>query len=323
MSNELAADKTLSHYRIVSKIGAGGMGQVYLARDTRLDRRVALKLLVDEFNQDPDRMQRFTQEARAASALNHPNIITIHDVGHANGVYFIVMELIDGLTLRQRLSEGLIPLRESLEIARQTAAALAAAHAAGIVHRDIKPENIMLRADGYVKVLDFGLAKLIGPAAQSVDSAAATLAKHSTEIGVLLGTVRYMSPEQARGHKVDPRSDIFSLGLVLYEMLAGKSPFEGETIADVIAAILERAPVPLTHYRPDVPERLEQTVFKALCKDREKRYQTINDLLTELKNLSQESETTDNILEPNATRLGEIQNEATTSMAAPISIHAG
>jgi serine/threonine protein kinase/Flp pilus assembly protein TadD len=281
---------TLGHYRIVSLLGAGGMGEVYLAEDTRLKRKVALKLLPAHFTADRDRARRFEQEARAASALNHPNIITIHEIGEIGEAHYLVTEFIDGEVLRARLSHGRMELPSALEMTLQVTSALAAAHEAGIVHRDIKPENIMLRRDGYVKVLDFGLAKLAEPPARVIDTQAPSAGGVSTEIGVVMGTARYMSPEQARGQKVDARSDIFSLGIVLYEMITGRVPFEGATSSDVIAAILDKNPSPLTQYLPEVPVELERIVAKAMRKDREERYQTINDLHVDLKGLKQELE---------------------------------
>jgi serine/threonine protein kinase/Tfp pilus assembly protein PilF len=280
----------LGHYQILSRLGAGGMGEVYLARDGRLGRNVALKLLPVQFYSDPDRVRRFEREGRAASALNHPNIITIHDFGEVDGVYYIATELIRGETLRQQLASGPMNLRDAIGVGQQTASALSVAHAAGIIHRDIKPENIMLRADGYVKVLDFGLAKLTGRRTASVDSEAIAMAKESTETGAVMGTVQYMSPEQVRGQKVDARSDIFSFGVVLYEMLAGESPFARATMADVIAAILDHEPPPLARYLSEAPRELEHIVSKALRKNREERYQTAEDLLLDLKDFKQELE---------------------------------
>src|SRR5437867_3627357 len=245
--------ETISHYRILQKLGAGGMGEVYLAEDTRLGRKVALKLLPAEFTQDAERVRRFEQEARAASALNHPNIITIHEVGQVDGLHFIVTEFVDGRTLRQHLADGRLPVDETLDVAMQVASALQAAHAAGITHRDIKPENIMLRPDGLVKVLDFGLAKLTERPAAALDPEAPTRLKAQTELGTVMGTVYYMSPEQARGLQVDARTDVFSLGIVLYEMITGSLPFAGETASDVIAAILQTEPAPLTRHAPQFP----------------------------------------------------------------------
>ncbi|MEP7039164.1 MAG: serine/threonine-protein kinase, partial [Acidobacteriota bacterium] len=224
----------LGHYRILSQLGAGGMGEVFLAEDTRLERKVALKLLPEKFSADSEPLNRFKQEAKAASALNHPNIITVYEIGECKGTNFIVTEFIDGKTLRERMKDRLT-FDEILSIVIQTSEALSAAHQAGIVHRDIKPENIMIRPDGYVKVLDFGLAKLIEQNKAEAEDATRKLVK--TSPGVVMGTVAYMSPEQARGKDIDARSDVFSFGIVLYEMLAGKVPFAGETMTDVLAAI--------------------------------------------------------------------------------------
>jgi len=289
---ELANGETVSHYRIISPLGSGGMGDVYLAQDTVLSRQVALKLLPENFTRDRERLHRFQQEARAASALNHPNIITIYEIGLVEGRHFIAIEFIDGQTLRQNFfgdgshtSGKQLRLRDVLDIAIQTADALAAAHEAGIVHRDIKPENIMVRRrDGYVKVLDFGLAKL---AEGAVDSEAPTRAQVKTSVGVVMGTVTYMSPEQARGEPVDARTDVWSLGVVLYELVAGCVPFKRSTQSEVIASILEREPPPLARYASEVPPELERIVIKALTKDREARYQTAKDLLVDLRRLRQ------------------------------------
>jgi serine/threonine protein kinase/Tfp pilus assembly protein PilF len=280
--------RTLGHYQIVSLLGAGGMGEVYLADDIRLRRRVAVKVLPAEFTAQRERMRRFEQEARAISTLNHPNILTIHEVGCVDLTHYIVTEFIDGKTLRQRMTSGRPTLREALDIAMQVASALAAAHEAGVVHRDLKPENIMLRRDGYVKVLDFGLAKLTEPPA--IDTRAHTAARAGTEVGMVMGTARYMSPEQARGQTVDGRSDIFSLGVVLYELVAGNAPFEGATANDVIAAILTKKPPPLSRYSPDVPAELERIVSKSLQNDKDERYQAVKDLLLDLKRLKQRLE---------------------------------
>jgi serine/threonine protein kinase len=284
----IPAGTRLSHYEVLAQLGAGGMGEVYLAQDVRLGRRVALKLLPAEFTQDGDRVRRFEQEARAASALNHPNIITIYDIGQVGDLHFIVTEFVDGQTLRQALSAR-IKLETALEITAQVASALSAAHEAGIVHRDIKPENIMLRRDGYVKVLDFGLAKLTERAA-TADPEAPTVDRVETDPGTVMGTARYMSPEQARGQKIDARSDIFSLGVVLYEMVTGRAPFEGATMADVFAALLRAEPRPLAESAPEAPAALQRLVGQALHKAQEAWYQTITDLLADLKSLKQELE---------------------------------
>src|SRR6185436_14557416 len=262
-------------------IGAGGMGQIYQAADIALDRIIALKILPEEFAADPSRMRRFIQEARAASALNHPNILTIFEISQEAPTPYIATEFIDGITLRRRLSRGRISLMETTEIAIQISSALEAAHQAGIVHRDVKPENVMLRKDGYVKVLDFGLALPTEP--QDVSTEAATVV--NTEVGVVVGTASYMSPEQARGQRVDARSDIFSLGMVIYEMVAGRSPFIGETNSDIVASILKEEPPRLGDLLPQIPAELERIVNRALTKDKEQRYQTASEVLDDLKRL--------------------------------------
>src|SRR3989441_7095078 len=288
---ELGPGVTLSHYHIVSKIGAGGMGEVYLAEDTKLDRKVALKILPADLAANHDRMRRFVQEAKAASALNHPNIITIHEIDETGSGHFIATEFIDGETLREREQKPL-RLSESLDIATQIAGALAAAHAAGIVHRDIKPENVMIRLDGIVKVLDFGLAKLTAPRSiDSIDSEARTRANIKTDPGLVMGTAIYMSPEQARGLAVDARTDIFSLGIVLYEMVAGRLPFDGSNRNEIMASVLsDKEPQPLTRYSSEAPNGLGRIVSKALRKNRDERYQTIKDMLLDLQSLKQELE---------------------------------
>ncbi len=275
-----------------SKLGEGGMGEVYLAQDTKLERSVALKILPVDVAVHQDRMRRFVQEAKAASALNHPNIITIYEIEQIDSVNFIATEFIDGETMRQRMKGAPMKLGEVLDVATQTAGALSAAHAAGIVHRDIKPENIMVRRDGIAKVLDFGLAKLTERLpSDSVDPEALTRAAIKTDPGVVMGTAIYMSPEQARGISVDARTDIFSLGIVLYEMVAGRLPFEGSTSSEVLASILgEKETQPLARYSREVPAELERIVSKALRKNRDQRYQTILDLLLDLKSLTQELE---------------------------------
>jgi serine/threonine protein kinase/Flp pilus assembly protein TadD len=264
------------------------MGEVYLAEDTRLGRKLALKILPAQFTQDAERVARFRQEARAASALNHPNIITIYEVGEHEGVHFIATEFIEGRTLRHCLTSAGMNLREALEITIQIASALQAAHEAGITHRDIKPENVMIRPDGYVKVLDFGLAKLteksdpkIDPA--NIDKEAATIIKAQTDPGTVMGTVTYMSPEQARGLRVDARSDIFSLGVLIYEMITGRPPFDGPTSSDVIAAILVSEPRPVSQSVAGIPGELEWSLSKALRKERDDRYETIRGFLSDLK----------------------------------------
>ena len=285
--SDLAEGQAVSHYRIVSLLGAGGMGEVYLAEDTRLARNIAIKLLSADFTKDGDRVRRFQQEARAASALNHPNIITIHETGEFQDRHFMATEFIDGETLRQRMRRATLDLGEMLDIAIQVANALAAAHHAGIVHRDIKPENIMLRPDGYVKVLDFGLAKVAEQQPSKGDSSEPVPDDTDTTPGLLLGTVKYMSPEQARGLGLDGRSDIFSLGVVIYEMIAARAPFNGQTNSDLIASILKEEPLPLSNYSAGVPAELQKIVSKALRKEREARYQAVRDMLVDLEALKE------------------------------------
>jgi serine/threonine-protein kinase len=274
------------------------MGDVYLAEDTLLGRRVALKLLRMGFTKEEERLRRFEQEARLVSALNHPSIMTIYEIGHAESLHYIATEFIEGETLRQRLRKSRVPLDEILDIGIQVAGALAAAHQAGIVHRDIKPENIMLRLDGYIKILDFGLAKLteryseqrsLDPSVtESLD--AKTIAVVNTEQGVIMGSPHYMSPEQARGLPVDERTDIFSLGVVLYELVTGRMPFEGATATDVIVSILEKGPPSITNYTEQVPAELQRIIIKSLRKDREQRYQVVKDMLIDLRSLKQDLE---------------------------------
>jgi serine/threonine protein kinase len=268
------------------------MGEVYLAHDTQLDRDIALKILPSILASNKERMQRFAQEARATSGLNHPNIVTIYEIGEVAGTNFIACELVDGITLRQLIKDPALSLTLKVDIAIQICSALSVAHAAGVVHRDIKPENIMVRTDGYVKVLDFGLAKLterIG-ARKPSDPFAVTEQQISTDTGVVMGTVCYMSPEQARGLEVDGRTDIWSSGAVLYETVSGRMAFTGSTASDVLASILERDPVPLARDVPEVPDELERIVSKSLAKDREERYQTIKDLLIDLRRLKRNLE---------------------------------
>ncbi len=280
----------LGRYEIKSQLGVGGMGEVYLAQDTNLRRPVALKLLLAKFTQDEDRLRRFEQEACAASALNHPNILTIYEVGSENDVRFIATEFIDGVTLRQQMGHAPMRLGQALDIAAQAAAALATAHEAGIVHRDIKPENIMLRNDGYIKLLDFGLLKLTENSSAHQRLAGESSAMIDTDPGILMGTVKYMSPEQARGFEVDGRTDIWSLGVVLYEMLTGRLPFGGGSTTDILVSILQHAPAPLGLYAADIPAELDRIVALALAKHQEERYQTSRDFASDLKSLWQELE---------------------------------
>ena len=277
--------KQLLHYRVLSPLGAGGMGEVVLAEDTRLKRNVAIKLLPAHFTKDEDRVRRFEQEARVASALNHPNILTIHEIGAVEQTHFIVTEYVEGRTLRQQMTGNSILLETALDWVMQIASALDAAHNAGIVHRDIKPENVMVRPDGLVKVLDFGLAKLTEQREITLSDA-----PQQTAPGTVMGTVSYMSPEQARGLEVDARSDIFSLGVILYELLAGQRPFEGATMTDILAAILMTEPLSLTQRLPELPSELERIINQALQKDRAQRYPAMSAFQADLKRLRQELE---------------------------------
>ena len=296
MTESLLPNSNISHYRIVSKLGAGGMGEVYLAEDTKLDRQVALKILPPEVADDKDRMDRFVREAKSASALNQPNIITIYEIGETEGMHFIATEYIQGETLHTQLKQSPLELRAALDIAVQMASALDAAHRVGIIHRDIKPENVMIRPDGLVKILDFGIAKLTFKKTELTDEEAATAVKpQGTSPGVIIGTANYMSPEQARGKDVGAQSDIFSFGIVLYEMVTGKRAFVGENALDVIGAILHTEPTPLNQLTPDLPHEIERIINKTLRKDPNTRYQTARDLLTDLKDARQELEFQDKL----------------------------
>jgi serine/threonine protein kinase len=271
--------REIGSYKILKRLGAGGMGEVYLAHDTRLNRNVALKLLPSYFASDDARLRRFQSEARAASALNHPNIITIYEVGEDESDYFIATEFIDGLTIRELMQQRKLSIEEIFNYVEQITSALSAAHSAGIVHRDIKPENIMLRADGLLKILDFGIAKLLEGEASDASTNTSGVRTH-TEMGLVLGTVNYMSPEQARGLPVDERTDIWSLGVVLYEMLMGSLPFTGPTRMDTVVAILDRAPATMTHPSASY---FQAVVNRCLTKDVSKRYRTDSELLEDLK----------------------------------------
>jgi predicted ATPase len=287
----ITAGTQLGRYKIRSLLGAGGMGEVYLAQDVTLGRTVALKVLPEQIASDANRMKRFVLEAKTASALNHPNIITIYEIEQSDSGNFIATELIQGETLRQRLAGPTMTFAAVLDIGIQTASALAAAHEAGIVHRDIKPENIMLRPDGLVKVLDFGLAKpLLSYRTDDLDSDSPTLDLINTKPGLVMGTVHYMSPEQARGVSFDARTDIWSLGIVLFELLTSQRPFEGETANDVIAAIIKTAAPPISRFRRDTPTGLEEIILKALEKDPTERYQTAKELLIDLRRLNKRLE---------------------------------
>jgi eukaryotic-like serine/threonine-protein kinase len=314
MPIELSPNSQLSHYRIVSKLGAGGMGEVYLAQDTKLDRKVALKILPGQFADDRDRMSRFVREAKSASALNHPNIITIYEIGESEGTHFIATEFIDGQTLNAYARSNPLQLKTVLEIAIQIASALDEAHSAGIVHRDIKPDNVMVRPNGLVKILDFGIAKLSEGASEratgrrgegaTAGSESDTLLADSpslpltpspspvTSPGMIIGTANYMSPEQAKGKEVDPRTDIFSFGVVLYEMTADVLPFDGETPVEMIGAIFHKEPKPLP---VTVPGELKRIIQKCLRKERDERYQTIRDVLNDLKDAKQDFELQQNL----------------------------
>jgi serine/threonine protein kinase len=274
---------SIGRYQVVRLIKRSGMGEVYLARDTHLPRDVALKLLPLMFTGDESRLRRFILEAEAASSLNHPNILTIHEIGHIHDVHYIATEFVDGQTLRERLSDGQLELKEALEIAVGVTNALVASHAAGIVHRDIKPENIMIRRDGYVKVLDFGLAKLTERPDVRVDGNSPSISSMDTDPGTFMGTVGYLSPEQAKSLEVDTRSDLFSLGVVLYEMIAGQNPFNRDAFSEVINAILTTEPAPLAVVAPKTPALLQKVVTRALSKDKQNRYQRTEDLLEDLK----------------------------------------
>jgi serine/threonine protein kinase/tetratricopeptide (TPR) repeat protein/class 3 adenylate cyclase len=278
-------DRSISHYRVMNLLGSGGMGEVYLACDTRLGRPVALKLLAGDFTRDRSRVRRFKQEASAASALNHPGILTVYEIGQHEDLHFIVTEYVEGETLRQRVQRSPMSLNETLDTACQIAGALAAAHSAGIVHRDVKPENIMVRPDGLVKVLDFGVAKLTQNTRLARGTPVPSITGVHTDTGSILGTVPYMSPEQLRALEVDSRTDIFSLGIVLYEMVAGKRPFMANTTTEELVAILEKEPLPL-----DAPAELDQIIRKALNKDREHRYQSAAAMQADIKSLMREIE---------------------------------
>jgi serine/threonine protein kinase/dipeptidyl aminopeptidase/acylaminoacyl peptidase len=307
---ELSPGATLAHYRIISKIGAGGMGEVYRAQDTELGRPVALKFLPSEVAAHQSRVKRFIQEAKAASALNHPNILTVYQIGRVDDSTYIATEFVDGITLRDHMRQQRLRLTEVLDIGIQIASALVAAHAAGIVHRDIKPENVMVRKDGIVKVLDFGLAKLTDRSDSSTGSEATTVALSHTEPGSILGTAAYMSPEQAAGREVDSRSDIWSLGVVLYELVASRMPFEGASKSHIIVAITDREPPPITQFVPDVPEALELIISEALTKDLEERCPTAKQMLGKLKRLKQRYES------------GAVLTSSISASTAPQSSHA-
>jgi len=299
------------------------MGEVYLAEDTKLDRRVALKILPQEFTADKDRMGRFVREAKSASALNHPNIITIYEINETDGTHFIATEYIQGETLHNRFTQQPLDLKTTLDVAIQIVSGLDAAHRAGIIHRDIKPDNVMIRPDGLVKLLDFGIAKLSEKKVELIDEEAATAIKpQGTSPGMVIGTANYMSPEQAKGREVDARTDIFSFGIVLYEMLSSKRGFAGENALDVIGAILHKEPTPLKQVLPELPGEIERIVNKTLRKDADERYQTVRDLLTDLKDAKRELEFQDTLERTAAPNLEDpktqLLNAPTTDAPRPL-----
>ena len=276
--------KLLNHFKILDRLGKGGMGEVYVAEDSRLKRKVALKVLPEEVARDPARLDRFQREAESIAALNHPNIVTIYSIEEANGIRFLTMELVEGETLIQLIPSNGIDVETFFRFSSSVAEALSAAHEKGIIHRDLKPGNIMVSQEGRVKVLDFGLAKLTRDDSDPNSSRMETHAQ--TEDGIVLGTMPYMSPEQIQGKKLDHRSDIFSLGIIFYEMIAGRRPFHGDTSADLISSIMRDTPEPISNLKTNIPEHLERIIRRCLMKDPRDRYQTARDVYNELRDLN-------------------------------------
>ena len=307
--------RTISHYQVLSLLGAGGMGEVYLARDPRLDRTVALKILPGELAADADRMQRFTREAKAASALNHPNVATIYDVGESDGISFIAMEHVEGETLLARISRRMTP-PEVVDIAVQAADALDLAHAKGITHRDIKPANLMLTHRGHVKVLDFGVAKVAR--SDEVSPNGDWTVEPVTAVGSVVGSAPYMSPEQIVGGEVDPRSDVFSLGVVIYQMATGQLPFSGATRAEMMDRILHAAPETMMRLNPDTPPELERITLKCLDKRTDGRYQSARELLTDLWPLKRQLDANAARVTPDSVRLELLRRSGSHPGAAAV-----